>query len=140
MPFDLSGQTAIVTGGAAGIGEAISKRLADAGATVAVADLDKEAADKLAASLPHNAFGVQMDVSKSASVNAAVREVLDRTGRIHILVNNAGIAGRSAPITEQTDEDFARAMAINAHGVFYCCRAVIPHMREHKYGRIVSIA
>jgi len=140
MPFDLSGQTAIVTGGAAGIGEAISKRLADAGATVAVADLDKEAADKLAASLPHNAFGVQMDVSSSASVNAAVQQVLGRTGRIHILVNNAGIAGRSAPITEQTDEDFARAMAINAHGVFYCCRAVIPHMKEHKYGRIVSIA
>ncbi len=140
MPFDLSGQIAIVTGGAAGIGEAISKRLAEAGATVAIADLDKNAADHTAASLPNNAFGVHMDVSNSASVNAAIEEVLKRTGRIHIVVNNAGIAGKSAPITQYSDEEFARVMAINVNGVFFVCRAVIPHMREHKYGRIVNIA
>jgi len=140
MPFDLSGQTAIVTGGATGIGEAISKRLADAGATIAVADLNGGAAADTAALLPHSSFGVQVDVSDPASVKAAVAEVLRRTGRIHIVVNNAGIAGKSAPIQEQTDEDFARVMAINVNGVFYFCRAVIPHMREHKYGRIVNIA
>jgi NAD(P)-dependent dehydrogenase (short-subunit alcohol dehydrogenase family) len=140
MPFDLSGQTAIVTGGAAGIGEAICKRLAEAGATVTVADLDKEAAERTAASLPNNAFGVQVDVGNSSSINTAVEEVLKRTGRIHILVNNAGIAGKAAPIQDQTDEEFARVMAINVNGVFYFCRAVVPHMREHKYGRIVNIA
>jgi 3-oxoacyl-[acyl-carrier protein] reductase len=140
MPFDLTGQTAIVTGGATGIGEAICQRLAAAGATVAVADLNKDGADQTAAALPNSSFGVQMDVSNSASVNAAVEEVLKRTGRIHIAVNNAGIAGKAAPIADQKDDEFARVMAINVNGVFYVCRAVIPHMREHKYGRIVNIA
>jgi 3-oxoacyl-[acyl-carrier protein] reductase len=140
MPFDLSGQTAIVTGGATGIGEAIAKRLAEAGATVAVADIDKEGADRTAATLPGNSFGVQVDVTSSSSVNAAIEEVLKKTGRIHIVVNNAGIAGKSGPITEHSDEEFARVFAINVNGVFYFCRGVIAHMREHKYGRIVNIA
>jgi 3-oxoacyl-[acyl-carrier protein] reductase len=140
MPFDLSGQTAIVTGGATGIGEAISKRLADAGATVVVADLNKEGAAQVAASLPNNSFGVEVDVSSSSSVNAAVQAVLAKTGRVHILVNNAGIAGKAAPIQEQTDDGFERVMQINVNGVFYFCRAVVPHMLEHKYGRIVNIA
>lgn len=140
MPFDLTGQTAIVTGAATGIGEAIAKRLAEAGATVAVADLDKEGADKVAASLPNNSFGVPVDVTSSSSVNAVVAEVLKRTGRIHILVNNAGVAGKAAPIGDQSDDDFTKVMAINVNGVFFFCRAVMAHMREHKYGRIVNIA
>ena len=140
MPFDLSGQTAIVTGGATGIGEAISKRLAEAGATIAVADLNKEGAAQVAASLPNNSFGVEVDVSSSSSVKAAVDAVLAKTGRVHILVNNAGVAGKAAPIQDQTDEDFERVIQINVNGVFFCCRAVIPHMLQHKYGRIVNIA
>ena len=140
MPFDLSGQTAIVTGGATGIGEAISKRLAEAGATIAVADLNKEGAAQVAASLPNNSFGVEMDVSSSSSVKAAVDTVLAKTGRVHILVNNAGVAGKAAPIQDQTDEDFEHVIQINVNGVFFCCRAVIPHMLQHKYGRIVNIA
>ena len=140
MPFDLSGQTAIVTGGATGIGEAICKRLADAGATVAVADLNKQGAEQTAASLANNSFGVHVDVGSSSSVNGAVEAVLKKTGRIHILVNNAGIAGKAAPIQDQTDEDFENVMHINVNGVFYFCRAVMPHMLEHKYGRIVNIA
>ncbi|HKD05103.1 MAG TPA: SDR family NAD(P)-dependent oxidoreductase [Bryobacteraceae bacterium] len=140
MPFDLSGQTAIVTGGATGIGEAICKRLAEAGATVAVADIDGKGAEQVAAALPNGAFGVAVDVSNSASVKTAIDQVLKKTGRVHIVVNNAGIAGKSGPIQDHTDDEFARVMAINVHGVFYFCRAVIPHMREHKYGRIVNIA
>jgi 3-oxoacyl-[acyl-carrier protein] reductase len=140
MPFDLTGQTAIVTGAATGIGEAIAKRLAEAGATVAVADLNKEGAEKTAVTLPNNAFGVQVDVSNSSSVKAMVEEVLQKTGRVHILVNNAGIAGKAGPIGTQTDEEFDKVMAINVNGVFYCCRAVMAHMLEHKYGRIVNLA
>jgi len=140
MPFDLSGQTAIVTGGATGIGEAICKRLAEAGATVAVADIDGKGAEQVAAALRNGAFGVAVDVSNSASVKTAIDQVLKKTGRVHIVVNNAGIAGKSGPIQDHTDDEFARVMAINVHGVFYFCRAVIPHMREHKYGRIVNIA
>jgi NAD(P)-dependent dehydrogenase (short-subunit alcohol dehydrogenase family) len=139
-PFDLSGQTAVVTGAATGIGEAIAKRLAEAGATVAVADLNLAGAEEVAASLPGNSFGVQVDVTSSDSVNAAVAEVLMRTGRVHILVNNAGIAGKAGPTTEISDDDFAKVMAINVNGVFFFCRAVLAHMKEHKYGRIVNIA
>jgi 3-oxoacyl-[acyl-carrier protein] reductase len=138
--FNLSGQTAIVTGSAAGIGEAIARRLAGAGATVAVADIDLQGAHRVAESLSGGAFPVHADVSQRASVKQAVRKVLDRTGRIDILVNNAGIAGRAAPVWEQTDEDWDRILAVNLTGVFNFCRAVVPHMRSRGYGRIVNIA
>jgi len=142
--FDLSGQTALVTGAARGIGEAIARRLAAAGAHVAVSDVDLEGARLIAASINvqagPQALAVFLDVTHYGSVKAAVAEVLERTGRLDILVNNAGIAGRAVPLWEQTDEDWQRVMAINLTGVFHCCRAVIPHMRERRYGRIVNIA
>ncbi len=136
--FDLTGQTAIVTGAATGLGEAIARRLAASGATVAVADLDQEGATAVAASI--NGFALPVDITKDASVRAAVAAVLARTGRIDVLVNNAGIAGKAAPIWEQTDGDWAAIVAINLTGIFQFCRAVLPHMRERKYGRIVNIA
>jgi 3-oxoacyl-[acyl-carrier protein] reductase len=138
--FDLSGQTAIVTGGATGIGEAIARRLASAGATVAVADLDTAGAATVAASLGNGSFAVTINIASAESVRDAVAEVLSRTGQIDILVNNAGIAGRAAPLWEQTDEDWQQILAVNLTGVFNCCRAVISPMRQRKYGRIVSIA
>ncbi len=140
MHFDLSGQTAIVTGGATGIGEAIARRLAGAGAAIAVVDLDLESARRTAASLDHSGFAIQADVSQAIDVQKAVDAVLDRTGRIDILINNAGIAGTAAPIWEQTDEDWQRNIAVNLTGVFNFCRAVVPHMRSRRYGRIVNIA
>jgi 3-oxoacyl-[acyl-carrier protein] reductase len=137
--FDLSGQTAIVTGGAAGIGEAICRRLAAAGATVAVADIDRTAASTIA-ELIDRAFPVEMNVSDADSVAEATRSVLSKTGRIDVLVNNAGVAGRAAPIADQTEEEWNRVIAVNMTGVFLCTRSVLPHMRERKYGRIVNIA
>jgi len=137
--LDLNGQTAVITGAATGIGEAIAKRLAQAGAIVAVADINLQGAGQTSALIP-NSFPVQIDVTDHASVQAAVQAALDRTGRIDILVNNAGIAGRTAPVWEQTDDDWNRTIAVNLNGVFYCCRAVLPHMRERHYGRIVNIA
>lgn len=142
--FDLTGQTAVVTGAATGIGEAIARRLAGAGATVAVADINFEGAQRTAASIAaqHDgrAFPVRLDVTKPDSARAAVDAVLERTGRIDIWVNNAGIAGKAAPLWEQSDEDWRRVMEVNLDGVFYCCRAVISHMRQRRYGRIVNIA
>ena len=138
--FDLSGQTAIVTGAATGIGEAIARRLAGAGATIAVVDMNLQGAHRVADALGSGAFPVHADVSKPPEVKKAVRKILDHTGRIDILVNNAGIAGRTAPVWEQTDEDWERILAVNLTGVFNFCRAVVPHMRQRGYGRIVNIA
>jgi NAD(P)-dependent dehydrogenase (short-subunit alcohol dehydrogenase family) len=140
MAFELTGQTAIVTGAAAGIGEAIARRLAKAGAAVAVADLNLAGATAIASSIGGDAFPIQLDISRSASANAVVSDVIARRGRIDILVNNAGIAGKAAPIWEQTDEDWQTVVAVNLLGAVYCTRAVIPHMRGRKYGRIVNIA
>ncbi len=140
MNFDLSGQTAIVTGGATGIGEAIARRLAGAGATIAVVDVDLESARQTAASLDNASFAIRADVAEAGDITKAVDAVLGRTGRIDVLVNNAGIAGPAAPIWEQTDEDWHRNIAINLTGVFRFCRAVVPHMRSRRYGRIVNIA
>jgi NAD(P)-dependent dehydrogenase (short-subunit alcohol dehydrogenase family) len=138
--FSLAGRTAIVTGAATGIGQAIAERLGRAGATVAVIDLNLSGAQQVAADLPNGAFAVQGDVADAASVGRAVEEVLQKTGQIDILVNNAGIAGRAGYIWEQTDEDWQRTIAINLTGVFNFCRAVVPHMRSRSYGRIVNIA
>jgi 3-oxoacyl-[acyl-carrier protein] reductase len=138
--FELTGQTAIVTGSATGIGEAIARRLSAAGAAIACADLDHEGAAAVAQSLGGAAFAVRLDITDLESVKSAIAGVVERRGQIDILVNNAGIAGRAAPIVEQTDDDWHRTIAVNLTGVFYTCRAVVPHMRARKYGRIVNVA
>ena len=138
--FDLTGHTAIVTGAATGIGEAIAARLAKAGATVAVADLNLEGAAAVARVIGDGTFAVQVDITDPSSVARAAEEVLKRTGRIHVLVNNAGIGGKAAPLWEQSVEDWHGIIRVNMDGVFNFSKAVIGHMREHKYGRIVSIA
>ena len=139
-PLQLSGQLAIVTGAATGIGEAIARRLASAGATVAVIDLNLDGAETVAASLGNGSFAIKADVADGASVTQAVKAVMSRFGQIDILINNAGIAGPSAPVWEQTDENWQKNIAVNLTGVFNFCRAVVPHMRERHYGRIVNVA
>jgi 2-dehydro-3-deoxy-L-rhamnonate dehydrogenase (NAD+) len=138
--FELTGQTALVTGAAAGIGEAIAQRLAEAGARAVVADIDLAAAEATAKRIGGGAFAIGLDVTQSEQVTAAVAKVLATAGSLEILVNNAGLAGRAAPIWEQTDADWHRVLNINIHGPFYLCRAVLPMMRTKRYGRIVNIA
>lgn len=141
--FDLSGQTAIVTGAGQGIGAGIAKRLARAGAAVAIADRNRESAEACAAALNasgHAAFAVETDVADPVSVRQAVDRVLALQGRVHVLVCNAGVAGKALPAWEQADQDWQAVIDINLSGVFYCCRAVLPTMLEHGYGRIVNIA
>jgi 3-oxoacyl-[acyl-carrier protein] reductase len=140
MSLLLSGQTAIVTGAAKGIGEAIAHRLASSGATVAIVDLDLDGAGQVAAAIGGGAFAVRADVTRSPEIEHVVATILARTGRIDILVNCAGIAGKAAPIWEQTNADWDRNIALNLTGPFYFCRAVVPHMRQRGYGRIVNIA
>ena len=138
--FELNGQTAIVTGAANGIGEVIARRLANAGARVAIADIDEQAAVEAADRIGEHAFPVRLDITDANSVEQALKEVLARTQSLEIVVNNAGLAGKAAPIWEQTDEDWNRVLAINITGPFFLCRAVMPHMRSRGYGRIVNIA
>lgn len=110
---------------------------------MAIGDVDFAQAQSMARELAdgdEGAFAVEMNVAQPESVGSAVQAVLTRTGQLDILVNNAGIAGRAAPIWEQTDEDWAKIIAINLTGVFLCSRAVIQHMRSRQYGRIVNIA
>ena len=141
--FDLTGQTALVTGAAQGIGAGIALRLARAGATVAVADLNAAGAEAHAAAIRKEnlaAFAIEIDVSHAGSVQSAIDAVLARQGRLHVLVCNAGIAGKALPTWQQSDSDWQSVIDINLTGVFQCCRAALPTMVEHDYGRIVNIA
>jgi 2-dehydro-3-deoxy-L-rhamnonate dehydrogenase (NAD+) len=140
MFCDLSGQFAVVTGAATGIGEAIALRFASAGATVCIADIDGDAAAEAAKRVGRDAQSIAVDVTDPVEVAGAISALLERNRAIDILVNNAGIAGKAAPIWEQTDADWHPVIAVNLHGPFYLCRALIPHMRNRRYGRIVNIA
>jgi 2-dehydro-3-deoxy-L-rhamnonate dehydrogenase (NAD+) len=138
--FDLDGQFAVVTGAATGVGEAIAARLANAGAMVCIADLDGAAASAAAERIGRGAQSLALDVTDVAAVNKAIAGLIEHNKAIDILVNNAGLAGRAAPVWEQSDDDWSKVMAVNLHGPFYLCRAIIPHMRARGYGRIVNIA
>jgi 3-oxoacyl-[acyl-carrier protein] reductase len=134
------GQSAIVTGAARGIGLAIATRLASEGAGVMIADVDLDEAERAAANIGDNAVPRRLDVTEPASWDATVREAQQRWGRIDALVNNAGIAGRSAPIWELTLDEWQQLIDIDLTGVFLGCQAVIPVMIESGGGHIVNIA
>jgi len=136
--FGLKDQVAIVTGGGQGIGEGIARRLAAAGARVAVLDVKEDLARSVAESI--GGVGVECDVASASSVEKAIDEVRRRLGPVDILVNNAGIAGRTLPLTELNEQDLDQVYAVNLKGVFLTCKAVIGEMLEKKYGRIVNVA
>lgn len=139
----LNDRIAIVTGAGQGIGKAIALRLANAGADVAIMDINLSAAEAAAREIEdvgRKALPLQADVSQAAAVNAAVAQVLSTFGRVDILVNNAGIAGRTLPLTELEETDWDAVMGVNLTGVFLCCKAVIDTMIAQDYGRIVNIA
>jgi 2-dehydro-3-deoxy-L-rhamnonate dehydrogenase (NAD+) len=136
----LRDKTALVTGAARGIGLAIARRFAREGARVALLDLDGEAAERAARSLDAPAVALAADVTRSAEVDAAVQAVVARWGGLDVMVNNAGITGRSVPIWELGDEDWARVLAVDLTSVFYGCRAAIRAMLPRGSGRIVNIA
>ena len=123
--LDFAGRTAIVTGGAQGIGAAIVERLRSSGARVQIWDLD--------GSPP-------VDVSDPESVDMALRAALKELGKIDVLVNNAGIAGKNVPTVDYPIEEWQRVLRINLTSQFLCCRAVAPSMVAAGYGRIVNIA
>ncbi|HEX9880539.1 MAG TPA: 3-oxoacyl-ACP reductase family protein [Candidatus Binatia bacterium] len=143
----LSDRVVIVTGGAQGIGWAYCQALAREGAKVVVADIDGTLADKAAAELKrqgNEAIAVKTDVSQTDATEAMVKATAERFGRIDGLVNNAAIFQRPSvtrgPFEQISVEEWDRVMAVNVRGSFLCCRAVLPHMKQRKYGKIVNIS
>jgi len=136
--LDLQGRHAVVTGGASGIGFAIAERLAASGAAVAIWDLD-ETSGRAAAAKLSGTFTVA-DVRDPASVARAVAATVAVVPAIDILINNAGITGPNVTLWDYPVDAWTDVFAVNVHGVFNCCRAVVPLMRVRNYGRIVNIA
>jgi NAD(P)-dependent dehydrogenase (short-subunit alcohol dehydrogenase family) len=138
----LQGRNAVVTGGASGIGRAICLRLARDGADVGVLDLDRPGARRVAdevAALGRRAAAVEADVASAASVTAAVEQVHAALGPVHVLVNDAGIAGL-VPLHEMTEEQWDRMIAVHLKGAFNCTRALLGDMLAAGWGRIVNIS
>ena len=130
--YRFSGKVALVTGGSSGIGAATAERLLREGAAVASLDVRADA--------PEGVLAVAGDVSRSADVEAAVAEVAAKLGPVDVLVCSAGVPGASLRTVDVDDAEWRRVLAINADGVFFCNRAVIPAMVERGWGRIVNVA
>ena len=140
--FDLTDQIALVTGGARGIGRGIGLELARAGAAVVVADLSLDKAQEVAdeiGDLDRQAIALKLDVADCVSVNQCVDTTMKRFSRITILVNNAGVFQSQLDL-DQDAADFNRCLDINLTGVWRMVRAVVPHLKTQRFGRIINIA
>ena len=141
--FDLSGKTALVTGGSKGLGQAMAAGLASAGANLMLISRNESEAKAVAIELANEygcqAFGFGGDVSSQAEMEAMAAKAIDSLGQIDILINSAGINTRGS-IEELTYEQFSEVQRINVDGIWLACRAVLPHMKERGYGRIINMA
>lgn len=136
--FSLAGQVAIVTGAGRGIGAGIARRLSDAGAKVCVFDLDQSRGEAVASEVDGLALAV--DVTSGSEFASALSRVEQALGAVSILVNNAGITGRTALSWELDGEEVRRVLEVNVLGPYEGCKAVIPGMLARKYGRILNVA
>ena len=119
-----------MTGAGAGIGRAIAIRLSHSGSSLALADINlksaRETEEEIGSWSGRAAASFQVDVTQGTQLETMVDRVVDEFGRIDVLVNNAGMAGRAAPLSELRDQDWQQVMDTNLNSIFYCCRAVIP--------------
>jgi 2-dehydro-3-deoxy-L-rhamnonate dehydrogenase (NAD+) len=135
-------KTAVVTGAARGIGKAIAARLLKDGLKLAIVDIDEAAAGKTAADLANlgESLPIVADITDAGSVRAMVDRILKQYSSIDVLVNNAGIGGRAAPVVDYPEQEWRRVLSVNLDGVFYCCKAVLPSMLARGSGRIINVA
>ena len=141
--FDLTGKSAIVTGGSKGLGAAMAAGLASAGADVLLASRNRQEAEEAASAIANDfgrrAIGMEADVTSEEAIGGMIDRAIAEFGKIDILINSAGINIRG-PIEDLSLEQFQEVQSINVNGIWLCCKAVAPHMKAAGSGKIVNLA
>jgi len=138
--FNLNNRTAIITGGAQGFGLAMTERFLDSGANVVIWDIDKLAVEKTIKKLNNSKLSsVIVDVTNFDQISIEI-EKITKQKKIDIFINNAGITGKNSTVWDYPLEEWKKVLDLNLNAVFYCLKAITPHMIENNYGRIVNIA
>lgn len=141
IQYDFNNRVSVVTGGAQGIGRTVVERLLASGGKVAIWDRDAALLERAVAEIGGDAVaGFAVDIGDLASVERGVAETLAAFGQIDVLINNAAIVGPNMPTWEYPPEAFSDVVHVGLNGTFHCCRAVVPHMIERNYGRIVNLS
>ena len=138
--YNLKGRVAVVTGGAQGFGYAITKRLLESGAEVIIWDIDQKATDKALKKLSSDKCSYQnVDVTNIDDITKNI-ENITKEKNIDIFINNAGMAGQNTQVWNYPKDEWLKVMDLDLNSVFYCCKAIVPHMIKNNYGRIVNIS
>ena len=138
--MQLTGKTAIVTGGASGFGAGIVHSFLDAGAKVMIADINGDAASDMANNLGDMALAHQVDVADGGSVEAMAQAALNAMGHVDIMVNNAGVTHMPTPLEDVSEEDFDRVLNVNVKSVYLTAKSLVPHMKSRSAGAILNVA
>ena len=138
--FDLRNRTAVITGGAQGLGLGIAKQFIESGAEVIIWDIDQEIIKKAKQQLNSNKLTSQIvDVAVFENVKKNVEEIIINK-KVDIFINNAGITGLTSELWNYPIDEWHKVLNVNLNGTFYCCKAIVPHMIKNNYGRIVNVA
>ena len=138
--YNLKGRVAVVTGGAQGFGYAITKRLLESGAEVIIWDIDQKAMDEALKKLSSDKCSYQnVDVTNIDDITKNI-ENITKEKNIDIFINNAGMAGQNTQVWNYPKDEWLKVMDLDLNSVFYCCKAIVPHMIKNNYGRIVNIS
>ena len=141
IEHNFKGRTAVITGGAQGFGFAISKRMINSGGKVIIWDIDKKAIEIAQKEINSKNFSFQIvDITDFSNVEKSVSDLEKQFGKIDIFINNAGMTGMNAKVWDYPLDEWKKVMELNLNATFYCCKAIVPHMIKHNYGRIVNIA
>ena len=139
--YNFKNRIAVVTGGAQGFGLAITKRIIQSDGKVVIWDIDKEAIEKAKKEVNSDNLSFQLvNVTDFKAIEASVKELEKKFGKIDIFVNNAGITGMNAKVWDFPLEEWKKVIELNLNSTFYCCKAIVPHMIKNNYGRIINIA